>query len=50
MIFFIKPEMPLWAPSNLTVPSQILTALLDRLDAAVAKAIYDGIFTDEVNR
>lgn len=30
--------------------SQILTALLDRLDAAVAKAIYDGIFTAEVNR
>jgi len=29
--------------------SQILSALLDRLDAAVDKAIY-GIFTDEFNR
>ncbi len=27
-----------------------LTDLLDRLDAAVAKAIYDGIYTDEINR
>ena len=27
-----------------------LPDLLDRLDAAVAKAIYDGIYTDEINR
>ncbi len=27
-----------------------LTDLLDRLDAAVAKSIYDGIYTDEINR
>ncbi len=27
-----------------------LTDLLDRLDAAVAKAIYDGTYTDEINR
>ena len=27
-----------------------LTDLLDRLDAAVVTAIYDGIYTDEINR
>ena len=29
---------------------ETLPALLDRLDAAVAKAVEHGVFTDEINR
>ncbi len=37
-------------PQLLFREGEQLTALLDRLDTAVAKAIYDGIYTDEINR